>query len=370
MTSSTSWWLEQVGRYPLLTPAQELECGRRIQEWRHHPDGPDGCPADVRRRGLRARERFARANLRLVVRVAKRFRSLAPAEAFDDLLQAGNVGLLEAVERFDPTRGYRFSTYACHWIQMRVTTHLERSERAIRLPTTISPKAGALPRVARRLTAALGREPTREELADALGVAADEIDRLATVGRVCASLDSPVELSDGLTTLGQLIPSPAPPPPDEDVERLQQQIQRLPELSRLAVEAHYGIGRAAVSVARFAREQRITRLAAHQLLEQALLSLRGALDPAAVQLGLEVRMVPTSDDEPRWIVAIHHQLGTPAPRQRKRRGDGPPQLTLALPRRLLDPPRRRGSHAPTRSGTAPARRSAQTAPGLLLPLAV
>jgi RNA polymerase primary sigma factor len=336
-----SWWLEQIGRYPLLTPAQELTYGRQVQEWRNHPDGPDDCPADVRRRGLKARERFTRANLRLVVTVAKRFRRMVPGEAFDDLIQAGNHGLIEAVERFDPSRGYRFSTYATYWVQMRVTCHLERSERTIRLPTTISPKVGAIPRTLRKLFNHLGREPTREDLAQALGMTVAELDRIATVGRQCASLDCPIGTDDDVTTLGQMLPAPAPPPLPEDIERLQQQIQRLPERSRLVVEAAYGIGRGVATMAQFAREQRITRAAAQQLLEQALQSLRGTMNPAAVQLGLQLQAVSCTGDH-----------GPPAagPAPRRSRREPVPQLTLPLPRRILDPPRRRAARGPKRGG--------------------
>ena len=339
-----SWWLEQIGRYPLLTPAQELTYGRQVQAWRTHPDGPDGCPADVRRRGLKARERFVRANLRLVVTVAKRFRRMVPGEAFDDLIQSGNHGLIEAVERFDPSRGYRFSTYATYWVQMRVTTYLERSERTIRLPTTISPKVGAIPRTLRKLFAHLGREPTREDLAQALGMTTIELDRIATVGRQCASLDCPVGTEDGLTTLGQMLPAPAPPPLPEDVERLQRQIQRLPERSRLVLEAAYGIGRGVVTMAEFAREQRITRAAAQQLLEQALRSLRGTMDPSVVQLGLQLQAISCSGDaEPA--------AGAPAvPARRRQRREPPPQLSLPLPRRVMSPSRRRVAPAPRRNG--------------------
>jgi RNA polymerase primary sigma factor len=339
-----SWWLEQIGRYPLLTPAQELTYGRQVQEWRTHPDGPDGCPPDVRRRGLRARERFVRANLRLVVTVAKRFRRMVPGEAFDDLIQAGNHGLIEAVERFDPSRGYRFSTYATYWVQMRVTCHLERSERTIRLPTTISPKVGAIPRTLRKLFVHLGREPTREDLAQALGMSVMELDRIATVGRQCASLDCPVGTEDGLTTLGQMLPSPAPPPLPEDIERLQRQIQRLPERSRLVLEAAYGIGRGVATMAEFAREQRITRGAAQQLLEQALKSLRGTMDPSVVQLGLQLQAIACPGD--------HDQAGgATSPMQRRRQRREPaPQLSLPLPRRILNPSRRRAPRGPSRSG--------------------
>lgn len=342
-TTGPSWWLEQIGRYPLLTPAQELTYGRQVQEWRTHPDGPDHCPADVKRRGLRGRERFARANLRLVVAVAKRFRRMVPSEAFDDLIQVGNQGLLDAVERFDPSRGYRFSTYAAYWIQMRVTTHLERSERAIRLPTTISPKAAAIPRTIRKLFAHLGREPTRQELAEALGMTTTELDRIGTIGRPCASLDAKVSEDEGVTTLGQIIAAPEAPPLPDDVERLQHHMERLPQRSRLAVQAAYGIGRSTATIAEIAREQGITRKAARTMIQQAVESLRNWLDPEVKQLVLPAPPA-VIDEEPLWVVQIRHQLGPPLPRCRRRKASTD-QLQLVLPRLA-------GRHRPRRSRAA------------------
>ena len=103
-TASTglTWYLNQAGRYPLLTPSQELTLGRQVRDWQDHADPPH----DVVRRGQRARDRFVRANLRLVVAVAGRYRSV-PSQYSDDLIQAGNLGLIRAVERFDPARGYK-----------------------------------------------------------------------------------------------------------------------------------------------------------------------------------------------------------------------------------------------------------------------
>jgi len=348
-SSSLNWWLEQIGRTPLLSPQQELVYGRQIQEWQSHPAGPDSCPADLRRRGLRARERFVRANLRLVVSVAKRFRRMVAAEAFDDLIQAGNQGLIEAVERYDPARGYRFSTYATYWVQMRVTCHLERAERTIRLPTTVSPKAGRLASVARRLTARLGREPTREELAAALSTTTTELDRLATVGRSCASLDCPIAVDDGPTTLGEMVAAPAPAPVDDEVLELQAQLRRLPSRSRDALAAAFGIGRGVATIAELAREQGITRAAARLRLEQALQSLRDTLNPGSHQLPLRVQLVGGDDGEPDWLLTIREQLGPSAARQ-KREGRPSAQLSLGI-----DVPRHRGSRAPTRSGKRRAR---------------
>ena len=107
---SQKWWLDQAGRVPLLTPAEEIELGTLIQRWVTHPQP---VPPGIRRAGQRARERFIRANLRLAAGfVSNRCHRLAKQHSEEDLIQAANEGLIRAVERFDPARGYRFSTYA------------------------------------------------------------------------------------------------------------------------------------------------------------------------------------------------------------------------------------------------------------------
>ena len=125
------------GRVPLLTADEELHLGTLVRTWQDHPDP---CPAAVRRRGLRARERMVTANLRLVVSVARRFnghRKLGSME-FADLLQEGTIGLSRGVEKFDPTRGYKFSTYAYWWIRQAITRSIHEKSRMIRLPIGIS----------------------------------------------------------------------------------------------------------------------------------------------------------------------------------------------------------------------------------------
>lgn len=110
---SSQRWGDAAGRYPLLTAAEEVHLGQMIRAWQDHPDGPDGAPAGVRRRGIKARDRMVLGNLRLVMKVAGRRQRTGAGE---DYLQAGAEGLVKAAERFDPARGYKFSTYAYWWI--------------------------------------------------------------------------------------------------------------------------------------------------------------------------------------------------------------------------------------------------------------
>lgn len=288
MRSGVGWWLDQAGRRPLLTPRQELELGRTVRDWLDHPDGRDGCPALIRRRGRRARDRMIECNLRLSVMVAKRFSRLLPAESFGDLIQAGNVGLIEAVERFDPARGYKLSTYACFWIQMRVTAHIEQLERSIRLPTTLAYKVAAIPNRVRRLMATLGHEPTRENLAESLSMTPEELDRIFTIGRPTASLDAPLPGADGsFGCLAEVIAAPDDTTPvSAAVAALRSELERMPPLYRMVVSRFYGIGCGRCTEKELAQELQISAAAVGRILAQARKDLAQHLDPHAAQLQL------------------------------------------------------------------------------------
>ena len=142
MADSVGAWLHAADRHPLLTPQEELELSRFIQQWQGWPGGPDQAPALVRRRGLRARERMICANLRLVVTIAKRYAVLGHRRGlpFADLLQEGVIGLARAVEKFDACRGYAFSTYASHWIRQAVQ-RAAHNGGIVHLPTDIASAA-------------------------------------------------------------------------------------------------------------------------------------------------------------------------------------------------------------------------------------
>jgi RNA polymerase sigma factor (sigma-70 family) len=136
-SDSVSAWMNAAGRVPMLTADEELHLGTLVRTWQDHPDP---CPAAVRRRGLRARERMVTANLRLVISVARRFRgqrNIGGME-FPDLLQEGTIGLARGVEKFDPARGYKFSTYAYWWIRQAIARSIHEKSRLIRLPIGIS----------------------------------------------------------------------------------------------------------------------------------------------------------------------------------------------------------------------------------------
>jgi RNA polymerase sigma factor (sigma-70 family) len=145
VNDAISGWLEGASRHPLLTHREELELGRMVRAWMDHPGGPDAAPAQVRRRGQRARTRMIAGNLRLVVAVSKRYQPAIRSKglALEDALQEGVIGLARGVEKYDPARGYKFSTFGYWWIRQGIarwvhTTGLVRTpqhaaERLVKL---------------------------------------------------------------------------------------------------------------------------------------------------------------------------------------------------------------------------------------------
>ena len=216
-SSSQAWWLEQIGKIPLLTPAEEIELGTAIQRWLQHPDP---CPPGIRRRGQRARERFVKANLRLAVSfVTRKCHRLAKKYSSDDLIQAANEGLIKAVERFDPQRGYRFSTYACWWIHQSVNRWVDVNGRVIAIPGSHSQHLGRLSAITARLTRELNRDPTKEELAAELGVSLRVLDAVIENGRSVGSLDAVIS-EDGQELIETLASW------DQSLEEQEQQQER------------------------------------------------------------------------------------------------------------------------------------------------
>lgn len=128
-------WMNAAGRQPLLTTSEEVELGRLVREWQDHPDGPADAPAAIRRRGIKARNRFVTANLRLVHVVVCKYGGTA---AIEDRLQTGTVGLIRAAEKFNPSNGYKFSTYAYLWIRQGLIGINEFAKYPVRIPGTVS----------------------------------------------------------------------------------------------------------------------------------------------------------------------------------------------------------------------------------------
>jgi RNA polymerase primary sigma factor len=192
-------YLLSLNACPLLTPEQELALGRRVARWVELRELPEPTPEQQRaiRSGLRAREHFIRANLRLVVSVAKKYAVCRKHLDMLDLIQEGNIGLAKAVERFDPARGYKFSTYAFWWIRQSITKAIQTGDRAIRLPAKTHDALIRAEPMRRRLAQSLGRMPSPAELAEALGVPESELRHAANIGGVPTSLDEHLRSNEG-----------------------------------------------------------------------------------------------------------------------------------------------------------------------------
>lgn len=198
-------YLRSIGRTPLLTAAEELELARAVQAMLPllSVEAPTPKQLATIHRGKRAKTRMIQANLRLVVTIAKKYQNRG-LELLD-LIQEGSLGLERAVEKFDPTKGYKFSTYAYWWIRQGITRALQTDARTIRLPVHIQEKLSKIKTTTKALIGKLGRKPTPEELAEALDITPEELRSLLSQQRQCASLDAFIG-QEQETRLGDLIP--------------------------------------------------------------------------------------------------------------------------------------------------------------------
>ncbi|MGA7274590.1 MAG: RNA polymerase sigma factor RpoD/SigA [Candidatus Udaeobacter sp.] len=170
-------YLQEIGQFPLLTPQQEIELAGKIKKG-----------------NVAARERMINANLRLVVTIARDYANLGLPLL--DLISEGNIGLTKAVERFEPTKGAKLSTYAMWWIKQSIKRALANQSKTIRLPVHLADKVAKVRRVSLQMSDQLGREPTDDELGEEIGIDRDKITRLKSVGIRPASLDAPISDND------------------------------------------------------------------------------------------------------------------------------------------------------------------------------
>lgn len=186
MTDSIKLYMREIGRYPLLTTEQEMEIGLRIV------NGDKD-----------ARQKLVEHNLRLVVSVARKYIGNSNM-TFMDLVQEGNIGLMKAADKFDPSKGYKFSTYATWWIRQTIGRAVQEQSRTIRIPVHMVETATKMNKVIRKLTQELEREPSVEEIAAEMGIGADKIKFLFEANRDPLSLDNRVNDEDD-ATVGDLV---------------------------------------------------------------------------------------------------------------------------------------------------------------------
>ena len=247
-------YLREIGRVPLLTAAGEVELAKAIEaglfaEEKLH----GGFPlAGVERadlallasEGLRAKQRLIEANLRLVVSIAKRY--IGRGLGFLDLIQEGNLGLIRAVEKFDYTKGYKFSTYATWWIRQAITRAMADQARTIRIPVHMVEVINKLARVQRQMLQDLGREPTPDELAVELDMTPEKVVEVQKYGREPISLHTPLG-EDGDSEFGDLIEDSEAIQPGEAVsftllqEQLHSVLDTLSEREAGVVSMRFGL---------------------------------------------------------------------------------------------------------------------------------
>ena len=283
-----SWYLATIGRIPLLTPAEEIELGNQVQAMMAlTEDGSreleDGELTTAQRRllriGRRAKERMMKANLRLVVSVAKKYQG--KGLELLDLIQEGSLGLERAVEKFDPTRGYKFSTYAFWWIRQSMTRAIACQSRTIRLPVHLSERLTTIRKVSLDLAHKLGAMPSRVEIAEAMDIPLDELDSLLRQALTTSSLDAPVNGEEGRSFLGDLIADSSLDEPLEIVEQrihheqLGRWLSHLSEQEQHVLRMRFGLeGNERHTLAEIGRLMEVSRERVRQVELKALRKLR------------------------------------------------------------------------------------------------
>lgn len=256
-------YFQEIGKVPLLTKEEELALARRLRAGDEE-----------------AKERFISANLRLVVSIARRY--IGYGLPLLDLIQEGNVGLLRAVERFDPDKGYKFSTYATWWIRQAIIRALAEQGRTIRLPEHIIELIQKINEAEEEFLHDNDRRPTLEELAALLGLPLEKVRQAKEAAAYPVSLETPLGEREE-ETLGDLLGVEGPSPPEEIAKEfllseLEESLKELPERERQILELRYGLKeKEARTLEEIGRILGISRERVRQLEEQALERLRDPL---------------------------------------------------------------------------------------------
>lgn len=254
-------YLKEIGKVPLLSAEEEIELARRMEEGDEE-----------------AKKRLAEANLRLVVSIAKRY--VGRGMLFLDLIQEGNLGLIKAVEKFDYHKGYKFSTYATWWIRQAITRAIADQARTIRIPVHMVETINKLIRVSRQLLQELGREPSPEEIAEAMEMPVERVREIIKISQEPVSLETPIGEEED-SHLGDFIQDDAVPVPAEAAantllkEQLAEVLETLTEREQKVLRLRFGLddGKAR-TLEEVGKEFKVTRERIRQIEAKALRKLR------------------------------------------------------------------------------------------------
>ena len=284
-------YLKEIGKVNLLTPEEELSLAKRMADGEKAKEQLEEIGEEIDEElrdkinmirkivhGEKAKKSLAEANLRLVVSIAKRY--VGRGMLFLDLIQEGNLGLIKAVDKFDYTKGYKFSTYATWWIRQAITRAIADQARTIRIPVHMVETINKLVRVSRQLVQELGREPTPEELAKELNMPVDKVREISKISQEPVSLETPIGEEED-SHLGDFIPDEDAPAPSEAAsfvllkEQLGAVLETLSEREAKVLRLRFGLddGRAR-TLEEVGKEFDVTRERIRQIEAKALRKLR------------------------------------------------------------------------------------------------
>jgi len=291
-TDSVRMYLKEIGKVSLLTAAQEVDLAKKIEigleataELEKADDERTVLPRPIQRRlvrqeqiGLEAKARLVEANLRLVVSIAKKY--IGRGMSFLDLIQEGNLGLIRAVEKFDYTKGFKFSTYATWWIRQAITRAIADQARTIRIPVHMVETINKLVRIQRQLVQELGEDPTPEQIGEKMGLDGDRIREILKISQEPVSLETPIGEEED-SQLGDFLEDTLVAGPSEAAghtllqEGLNRVLDELSERERKVVELRFGLldGHAR-TLEEVGREFGVTRERIRQIESKTLNKLR------------------------------------------------------------------------------------------------